>query len=161
MPLSKSAAPKGKKQTAMPGPRSAAYKKIVAASRKRAGRKSGASKPTKKRTAAFTSVESRQRALERVKCAIWSNLDAINSAIIHLAMSGNYMAAKALFDVAGVYSLPPLEDEPKAQPLPQTAPAAEAVAANAPPPAIDAFFQSIGIEPVRESSHPGMAASAL
>jgi hypothetical protein len=161
MSLNKSATPTGKKQTPMPGPKSAAYKKIVAATKKKAAAKKSSAKSRKRPGLAYATVAARQRALERVKRAIWGHLDAINDGIIRLATSGNYLAAKTLFDIAGVYSLPPLEEEAQAQPLPQPTLPAQPVAPNTTPPAIDAFFQSIGIEPLSQESLPGVAAAAL
>ncbi|MGC2108117.1 MAG: hypothetical protein WA655_01280 [Candidatus Korobacteraceae bacterium] len=159
MPSSKSATPASKKQTPMPGPKSAAYKKIVAASKKAGATKSPIKSSKKRPGVAYATVAARQRALERIKRAIWCHLDQINNGIIHLAIAGNYNAAKALFDIAGVYSLPPLEEESQSQAPPQPMLPAQPFAPNTTPPAIDAFFQSIGIEPLREE--PGLAAAAL
>ncbi len=49
--------------------------------------------------------------MERAKLQVWRHLQEINGAVIKLAESGSYLAARTLFEFAGVYSLPPLEDE--------------------------------------------------
>jgi hypothetical protein len=139
----------GKKQSSMPGPNSPAYKKLLAAQRSAAskdsdkpGPKSGG-KPSK----AFSSLRARQRIVDHVKRAIWAKVREINDAIINLALAGNYVAAKALFDFAGVYSLPALDPEPPAAAVAAADPAADSTEypeANNP---INAFFRSIGVEP--------------
>ncbi len=151
----------GKKQAPVPGPNSAAFKKIVAA--KKAAAKAGAGgkhasgKSAKKRaraTSAFSSLKSRQMLVERIKREIWASVLKINDAIISLALAGNYPAAKALFDFAGVYSLPSIDDE-NANAAPVAVadePAGGAVAQDP----VDAFFRSIGVQPVSAEPEPGM-----
>jgi len=151
----------GKKQASMPGPNSPAYKKLLAAKRgaskesDKPGPKSGGT-PSK----AFSSLRARQRIVEQVKRAIWAKVREINDAIITLALAGNYLAAKALFDFAGVYSLPALDTEPPtpalaaADPAPAAAPGADPEFSNP----INAFFRSIGVEP--PSSSPLAAETA-
>jgi len=142
----------------MPGPNSAAYKKLLAAQRSASPAEPAKPAPPAKPpriSKAFVSLRSRQRIVEQVKRAIWARVREINDSIIHLALAGNYLAAKALFDFAGVYSLPAPDDQPAA--------AAPPAAANATPPAeaelnnpINAFFRSIGVEP--PSTAPQLAA---
>ncbi|HUK73899.1 MAG TPA: hypothetical protein VLV47_00325 [Candidatus Bathyarchaeia archaeon] len=155
MAFLKSSSPGGKKQVPMPGPNSAAYKKIAAAKKSAASGSTahgaaGKASPHKgnKKGAhsggAFTSLKSKQMLVERIKRAIWSSVMEINEAIITLAKAGNLYAAKALFDFAGVYALPPEADgNAAAAPLPS--PAAEPACANLVPNPVDAFFQSIGL----------------
>lgn len=132
----KTAAPSGKKQACVPGPKSAAYKKVLAAKKgiagktRRLGTKAGS---------AYASVKSRQMLVERMKREIWAAVLEINQAIIGLAELGNFQAAKALFDFAGVYSLPePVEKETTVAAEPQTA-------QSKPVDPVDAFFRSIGV----------------
>jgi hypothetical protein len=142
--------PPAKKQASMPGPNSPAYKKLLAAQHSAPARNSDqpASKPGSNSSRAFSSLRSRQRIVEQVKRAIWAKVVAINDAIITLALAGNYLAAKALFDFAGVYSLPSPEQEPPTAARAATDPPATAAAEdpelNNP---INAFFRSIGVEP--------------
>jgi hypothetical protein len=150
--------PSSKKQASMPGPNSPAYKKLLAA--QKSGNSTQARKSRRPSTA-FSSLKSRQRIVERVKRAIWAKVLEINDAIINLALCGNYSAAKALFDFAGVYALPTPDDEaaPAAQSQPTLlAPAAESPAAPNP---IDAFFRSIGVEPPIDEPAPGLAPQTL
>ena len=124
MPLKNSAAPASKKPA--PGPRSAVSnskrlggKKIGAAKKNRkAPASSNAAKKARRHTAAFSTLKSRQQAVERAKLQIWRHLQEINGAIIKLAESGSYLAAKTLFDFAGLYTLP-VEEETPASALPQ------------------------------------------
>jgi hypothetical protein len=152
MALQKSTSASGKKQTPMPGPNSAAYKNIVGEKKKK-----NASKKGKKRVRAsssYSSLQSRQRLLERVKSVIWASVAEINEAIIALAKAGNCSAAKALFEFAGVNSLPPEGDEnPKAAAVPITG-ASEAAAAPDP---VDAFFRSIGMQATDDELDSEMA----
>ncbi|HUK43383.1 MAG TPA: hypothetical protein VLW48_02960 [Candidatus Bathyarchaeia archaeon] len=156
MALLKSFPPGGKKQTPMPGPNSAAYKKIVAAKKKAkaASRKGGKNKAAKS-GAAFSSLKSRQMLVERVKRQIWASVLRINDAIISLALAGNFNAAKALFDFAGVYSLPEPENENA-----NVAPVAAAPTAlgDAPDP-VETFFRSIGVQPPDAQPQPGVVAA--
>jgi len=152
MPSTKKS-PSAKKQASMPGPNSPAYKKLLAAQQKDSG-KSAPKSSTPSKT--FASLRSRQRIVEQVKRAIWAKVREINDSIINLALAGNYLAAKALFDFAGVYSLPSPEQEPPApalaaDPAATTAPVDDAELTNP----INAFFRSIGVEP------PGPMPSAL
>jgi hypothetical protein len=138
----------GKKQASMPGPNSPAYKKLLAArpNSKDSGKPESKSAGTPSKS--FSSLRSRQRIVEQVKRAIWAKVVAINDAIITLALAGNYLAAKALFDFAGVYSLPTPESDPAASTLaavdaPAAAPVDDPDFTNP----INAFFRSIGVEP--------------
>jgi hypothetical protein len=152
MAFLKSLSSSGKKQKPMPGPESAAYKRIVAA-RKAAAKARTKSKRNMKRPAragaTFSSLKSRQALVERVKRQIWASVLKINEAIISLALAGNFQAAKALFDFAGVYSLPPDDDEPASlAPMPEAAPESEAAAPRRNP--VEGFFRSIGMPPDAE-----------
>jgi len=150
----------GKKQAPVPGPNSAEYKKIVAGKKAAAGKAGAGGKHASGRSAkkrpraskAFSSLKSRQMLVERIKREIWASVLKINDAIISLALAGNYPAAKALFDFAGVYSLPSIDDE-DANGAPVAAePAGSAVA----PDPVDAFFRSIGVQPASAKPEPGM-----
>jgi hypothetical protein len=157
-----------KKQASMPGPNSPAYKKLLAANQgaKNASGSAANTSPSQpggkrhKFSSAFSSIKSRQRIVERVKRAIWAKVLEINDAIIALALLGNYNAAKALFDFAGVYSLPTGDDEP-------TSPASTAVLAPAPaadtatPNPIESFFRSIGVAAPCDEPDPDLALSSL
>jgi len=148
MPFTKSSSLIGKKQAPMPGPSSAVYKKIV--SEKKAVAAHGAagkssSKAGRKRprsTAAFSSLKTRQMLVERIKREIWASVLKINDAVIKLALAGNFNAAKALFDFAGVYSLPEPEDENANAAVLAGSPQPESAEASDP---VDAFFRSIGM----------------
>ena len=158
-----------KKQASMPGPNSPAYKKLLAANQGakaasgRSAVKTSASQSGEKHhkfSSAFSSIKSRQRIVERVKRAIWAKVLDINDAIINLALVGNYNAAKALFDFAGVYSLPTSDDEPAAAASASAlAPVAAADAASPNP--IESFFRSIGVAPPCDEPDPDMALSNL
>ncbi len=157
MPFATTSGPTGKKQAPMPGPTSAAYKKIVAARRGVAARQASSHVPhaavPKKSRKAFSSLKSRQAIVERVKRAIWADVLPINEAIINLALCGNLTAAKALFDFAGVYSIPMPDDAlaPSAAPVTQAAQEARDAAPLNP---VDLFFKSIGIEPPCDEPDP-------
>jgi hypothetical protein len=159
MALIKNMPASGKKQAPMPGPNSAAYKKIVAAKKSKAGGKAASGgKKHSQPAAAFSSLKSRQMLVERLKRAIWASCLEINEAIISLAKVGNCGAAKALFDFAGVYSLPAPEDEnAKAATIPAAASQPEAGAAPSDP--MEAFFRSIGV-PETEAA-PSAVGAAL
>lgn len=141
----------GKKQPSMPGPNSPAYKKLLAAQRSAASKDSDkpGSKSGGKPSKAFSSLRARQRIVDQVKRAIWAKVREINDAIINLALAGNYLAAKALFDFAGVYSLPTPDQEPPTPTLAavDSAPAAAPVEDPETNNPINAFFRSIGVEP--------------
>jgi hypothetical protein len=168
MPLKNSPAPSGKKPA--PAPRSAApnskclaVKKSGAAKKNRKARAStNAAKKARRHTAAFSTLKSRQQAVERAKLQIWRHLQEINGAIIKLAESGSYLAAKTLFDFAGLYTLP-LEEET----APNALPAAPAAAGPAfatlpgPPPVnrVEAFLKTMGLDPLSdEEPEPDVAA---
>jgi hypothetical protein len=148
----------GKKQASMPSPNSPAYKKLLAArpNSKDSGKpESKSPKPSK----SFSSLRARQRIVELVKRAIWAKVREINDSIINLALAGKYLAAKALCDFAGVYSLPTPDSEPPAPALaavdaPTAAPVDDPDFNNP----INAFFRSIGVEP--PSSTPLAAETA-
>jgi hypothetical protein len=157
MPYSKTSSAYPRKQAPTPGPKSAAYKKLLASGQGAATKSSSghaASKSGKKPpqpSAAYSSLKSRQRVVERIKRAIWAAVQDINDAIINLALAGNYNAARALFDFAGVYSLPATEN---------AAPLAPAASGAAPPDSdatLDAFFKSIGVEPPIDEPQPNVA----
>src|ERR1019366_7087825 len=112
MPLKNSPAPSGKKpapapRSAVPNSKRLAVKKSGAAKKNLKPRAStNAAKKGRRHTAAFSTLKSRQQAVERAKLQIWRHLQEINGAIIKLAESGSYLAAKTLFDFAGLYTLP-------------------------------------------------------
>jgi len=163
MALLKSFPKGGKKQAPMPGPRTAAYKKLLANSKGRSAKggtgKAASNKNGKKhpRTSAFGSLKSRQLLVERVKRAIWASVSEINEAIINLAKAGNFSAAKTLFDFAGVYSLPePDEEAAKSAPIPA---AATPTGDTEEPDPVEGLFRSIGM-PLAKELKPEMAAAA-
>ncbi|MGA8874566.1 MAG: hypothetical protein WB555_03495 [Candidatus Korobacteraceae bacterium] len=163
MPFTKSSS-SGKKQASMPSPNSPAYKKLLAAQRSAPAKNSDTpgSKSGGKPSKAFSSLRSRQRIVELVKRAIWAKVREINDSIINLALAGNYLAAKALFDFAGVYSLPTPEQEPPTPALAATDPALAAAPVDDPELTnpINAFFRSIGVEPPCSSTSPLAAENA-
>ena len=124
MPFTKRTSLAGKKQAPMPGPKSATYKKIIAARKRAMAGKFATPRGAKKRpkTPLFSTLKSRQMIVERIKREIWTSVQEINQAIINLALAGNYSAAKALFDFAGVYSLPSPEEAAPAVALPLPSP---------------------------------------
>src|ERR1017187_4571061 len=163
MPLKNSASPSSKKPA--PGPRSAVsnskrlgVKKIGAAKKNRkAPASSNAAKKARRHTAAFSTLKSRQQAVERAKLQIWRHLQEINSAIIKLAESGSYLAAKTLFDFAGLYTLP-LEEETASNALPA---APDAGGTPSPPPVnrVEAFLKTMGLDPLSDDEpEPDVAA---
>jgi len=164
MAFIKSSAAVGKRQAPIPGPNSAAYRKVVAGKKNGAKRARGAAgKPCvgkeRKRprsTTAFASLKARQRLVERLKREIWASVLKINEAIINLALAGNFNAAKALFDFAGVYSLPAVEDEEAS-----TATAGATATEPAAQDPVDAFFRSIGVPPSCAEPEPGVAVTSL
>ena len=129
MPLKNSAVPSSKMSA--PAPRSAvSNRKHPAVKKSGAARKNlkapvsaRPAKKTRRHSAAFSTLNSRQQAVERAKLQVWRHLEEINGAVIKLAESGSYLAARTLFDFAGVYTLPPLEQETAPSALP-AAPAA-------------------------------------
>jgi hypothetical protein len=163
------ATPSGNKLASMP--RSAVSKsKHLAVKKKTAGPKKEA-KPTastrawknaRRHSAAFSTLKSRQQAVERAKLQIWRHLQEINGAVIKLAESGSYLAARTLFEFAGVYALPPLEEAS----APNSLPAAPAATEAPPPPEnkppvnkIEAFLQTLGLDSLSdEEPDPDMAA---
>ncbi len=154
MPLKTSATTSARKST--PGAHSAASKSKHSAPKNSISpkKKSPVSrkmlKKSKRHTGAFTTLKARQQAVERAKLQIWRHLQDINGAVIRLAESGSYLAARTLFEFAGVYTLPPLEEEAAAC-LPAAAPATEATSQppekTAPPlNKIEAFLQTLGLD---------------
>lgn len=117
-------------------------------------------KPTKAphHTSAFSTLRSRQQAVERAKLQIWRHLPKINGAVIKLAESGSYLAARTLFEFAGVYVLPPLE-EPIGPTVPATPGEAASSESTQPVNRVEAFLQSLGLDPLSdEEPEPDMAA---
>jgi hypothetical protein len=170
MSLTTSAIPSGNKPAS--APRSAVSKSKHRAVKKTAHAKknarprtsTNAQKKARRHTAAFSTLRSRQQAVERAKLQIWRHLQEINGAVIKLAESGSYLAARTLFEFAGVYTLPPLEDET----APSCLPAAPTVTEAAPPAPpenkppvnkIEAFLQTLGLDPLSdEEPEPDMTA---
>ena len=168
MPLKNSAAPASKKPA--PGPRSAVpnskrlgVKKSGAAKKNRKPpASSNAAKKARRHTAAFSTLKSRQQAVERAKLQIWRHLQEINGAIIKLAESGSYLAAKTLFDFAGLYTLP-LEEEIAPNALPAALTAAQPAPSTSlePPPVnrVEAFLKTMGLDPLSDDEpEPDVAA---
>ncbi len=113
----------------------------------------------------FATLKARQQAVERAKLQIWRHLPEINAAIIRLAESGSYLAARALFDFAGIYAVPPLEENTITPGLLAAPPADDAAPAGSPektaPPVnrIEAFLQTLGLDPLSdEEPEPDVAA---
>ncbi len=171
MPFIKHSATPATKQASLPGPNSPAYRKLLAA-QKGAVANFASSQPAAKTStpqsgekphrfsSAFSSLKSRQRIVERVKRAIWAKVLDINEAIIKLALLGNYNAAKALFDFAGVYSLPTGDDQHTAAASASALTAASAADTTQPNP-IESFFRSIGVPRPCDEPDPDMALSSL
>jgi hypothetical protein len=158
MSFTKSSGTSGGKQAAMPGPRSAAYKKIVAA-RKTAKSSKGKTRKRARSTATFSSLKSRQMLVERLKREIWASVLKINDAVINLALAGNFNAAKALFDFAGVYSLPEPDDDPNPVATSAEATTEQPTASAVVDDPVDAFFRSIGVGPSTAEPEPGPKAN--
>jgi hypothetical protein len=170
MPLKTSAPPFGKKPVAIP--RSAvSNRKRPSAKPSSSGKNNDSSSSSKRapkksrHSGACATLKARQQAVERAKLQIWRHLPEINCAIIRLAESGSYLAARALFDFAGVYTLPPLEENTSAAGLPAAPPAVDATPADSPeksaPPLnkFEAFLQTLGLDPLSdEEPEPDVAA---
>lgn len=108
------------------------------------GRTSGKwGKKRPKAVGVYSSLKSRQMLVERMKRENWAAVLEINQAIIGLAELGNFQAAKALFDFAGVYSLPEPEEAASVAPVAvvQTQPAQ-----SEPVDPLEALFRSMGAE---------------
>jgi len=158
MAFLKKVSPGGKKQAPMPGPKSAAYKKIVAAkkSTKSAGHKGGKKKPG----TAFSSIKAKQMVVDRIKRTIWASFVDINEAIIKLAKLGNCTAAKTLFDFAGVYSLPtPDDDNVNASATPQPIASVAAPGDGKEVDPLEGLFRSIGLQSGNADLEPEMVAA--
>jgi hypothetical protein len=169
MSVKNSAGPSVKKKA--PAPRSAvsASKRLAVKKNGKAGTSTKAAKKARRHTAAFSTLKSRQQAVERAKLQIWRYLQEINGAIIKLAESGSYLAAKTLFDFAGMYTLPP-EEETAASALPaalSTLPAVLSAAQAAPshspepPPVnrVEAFLKTLRLDSLSdEEPEPDVAA---
>jgi hypothetical protein len=171
MSLKTCATPSAKKLAS--APRSAASKSKLPAVKKSGPTKKSAKPPSSARapkkarrhSAAFSTLKSRQQAVERAKLQVWRHLQEINGAIIKLAESGSYLAARTLFDFAGVYTLPPLTEETAPSALsaapPATAAAPLGPPEKTPPPVnkIEAFLQTLGLDPLSdEEPEPDVAA---
>ena len=170
MAFVKNSAASGKKLPAGSGANGAAYRKNLAATKrsKTAGlslaavKRGGLSKQGKKSPSAspaYSSLRSRQMLLEKLRRQIWASVADINNAIVNAAKAGNLQAAKALFDFAGVYSLPEMVSEEKAavvtvevEPEPDAEEAQEECADAADMDPVDAFFCSIGMAPAAEEN---------
>ena len=124
--------------------------KSTAAKKTKAGAKLSSNSHSKsgRSQAKFSTLKSRQMALENAKRSIWAALQRITDSLIIGATSGNLATAKELFHFAGVYSLPMSEDESAAAPEPVKS-AEEPASANGPATVhpIDEFFTRIGIPP--------------
>jgi hypothetical protein len=139
----------GKKQASTSAGRTSAKK--PARNKAKAGAKPNAGKPQKnnsKSAAKYSSLKSKQMAVENAKRSIWASMPEITKALITNATGGNLSTAKELFDFAGVYSLVEPEDENAAvvaQPVP--APGPEPLSQPAQVHPIDLFLKKIGVEP--------------
>lgn len=103
-------------------------------------------KSSSKLAAKYSSLKSRQTAVQNMKSSIWAALQRINDALITHAEMGNLPTAKELFNFAGVYGVPMPEDENAATAaVPSKEPGTEAAEA-APVHPIDLFFKKIGVE---------------
>ncbi|MGB7554466.1 MAG: hypothetical protein WBM04_08825 [Candidatus Korobacteraceae bacterium] len=172
MPLKTSSPPSGKKPVAVP--RSAvSSRKRPSMKPSRLRKKNASPSPSKSALkkarhhgGAFATLKTRQQAVERAKLQIWRHLPDINAAIIRLAESGSYLAARALFDFAGIYAVPALEENAPALSLPPAAPLLDGAATAESPekPAtpvnrIEAFLQTLGLDPLSdEEPEPDVAA---
>lgn len=110
--------------------------------------RSNSHKGAGKASARFSSLKSKQMAVENAKRSIWSSMQNITDALISNAKNGNLSTAKELFDFAGVYSLAEPEEENAAvaaQPAPASVPQAVAEPAKVHP--IDLFLDKLGIPP--------------
>jgi len=154
MAFVKSSARSGKKQACVPGPNSAAYKKALAAKKGKGQKTHKTGKKSPKAGSTYSSVKSRQMLVERMKREIWASVLVINQAIIGLAELGNLQAAKALFDFAGVYSLPEPEEAASVAPVAvlETQPAQ-----SQPVDALEALFRSMGGEDSSCDAEPSVA----
>jgi hypothetical protein len=110
--------------------------------------RSKSQKAAGKPSAKFSSLKSKQMAVENAKRTIWASMQKITNALINNASNGNLSTAKELFDFAGVYSLAEPEDE-NAAVVAQPAPAAgqQTVAEPAKVHPIDLFLDKLGIPP--------------
>jgi hypothetical protein len=127
------------KQGAKKGPRGASH----------------AGKKVRRHTAAFSTLKSRQQAVDRAKLQVWRHLEEINGAVIKLAESGSYLAARTLFEFAGVYSLPPVEEESALNGVAAAVGVAEAPSPNR----VEAFMRTLGLDPLSEDEpEPDVAA---
>ena len=169
MAFIKNSAGSGKRQAAGSGLRSAASKKNVATTKSTVGRvapgsgkRNGLRNSTNKASSgpAYSSLRSRQILLEKLRRQIWAAAADVNQALIAEAKKGNLPIAKALFDFAGVYSLPEPSEEAAAAPLPvREVPEPEEAQAQGPVigedvDPVDAFFCSIGMAPSAEEDQP-------
>ena len=171
MPFKNSAVSSGKKPALAPRSAGSMGKHLV--EKKRASSKRNAkpaasknvAKRGKRHPAAFSTLKSRQQAVQRAKLQIWRHLEEINGAVIKLAESGSYLAARTLFDFAGVYSMPPLEEEMAASALSATASteAAGSQTTEKMPPQpvnrVEAFLKTLGLDTLAEDEpEPDVAA---
>ena len=140
----------GKKQVSTAAARNSAKKS--AGNKTKGPGKANTSKPAKngsKAAAKYSSLKSKQMAVQSAKRSIWASMQKITDALINNASNGNLSTAKELFDFAGVYSLGEPDEEhaaAAAQPAPTPVPL-PAVAEPAQVHPIDAFLNKMGIPP--------------
>ena len=170
MPFKNSAVSSGKKPVLAPRSTGSMGQHLVGKKRAPSKRnaKPAASKNVAKRAkrhpAAFSTLKSRQQAVQRAKLQIWRHLEEINGAVIKLAESGSYLAARTLFDFAGVHSLPPLEEEMAARAVSATTPTDAAGSQTAekidlPVNRVEAFLKTLGLDTLAEDEpEPDVAA---
>ncbi len=162
MSVKKSAGPPVKKPLVAPRRAVSASKRLAVKKNGKAATSTKAAKRARRHTAAFSTLKSRQQAVERAKLQIWRHLQEINGAIIKLAESGSYLAAKTLFDFAGLYTLP-LEEESAASTLPAVLSAAQTAPSQSPaaPPVnrVEAFLKTLRLDSLSdEEPGPDVAA---
>ncbi len=165
MPLKNSAAPSAKKPGPAPPSAVSHGKRLLKKSTatKNPPAPTAAARRARRHAAAFSTLKSRQQAVERARLQVWRHLEEINGAVIKLAESGSYLAARTLFDFAGVYNLPPLENEAAPNALP-AAPAGALAASSPtpePPPSnrVEAFLKTLGLDELRDDEpEPDVAA---
>ena len=136
----------GKKPASINVARGSAKKPAI--SKAKNSTKGNTSKPPKnsKSSTKYSSLKSKQMAVENARRSIWSSMQNITEALISNAKTGNLSTAKELFDFAGGYSLAEPEDENAAVAVPP-APVPEPVAEPAKVHPIDLFLNKLGIEP--------------
>jgi hypothetical protein len=161
MPLVKSHNRLARKQATTLSHRGSVERKVAAGKKTSSSANSPKSGARKSRPSAkFSSLKSRQTALENAKRSVWASLHSITEALIRAANMGNLATAKELFNFAGVYSLPAPEDECAVATVATLAPASDITVPKTEPAMvhpIDLFFKRIGVEPSTAEAEPEAA----